>query len=104
MVKVGASGGENAAADARRGCWACEMRSGSLGRHGARSGASTVRLGLMKGGSLTPLAADDKGRTEPPARQHQSSIRFVVSHDSFTNILISIRRIFSGIFLFVFLC
>ena len=60
--------------------------------------------GLMKGGSLTPLAADDKGRAEPPARQHQSSIRFVVSHDSFTNILISIRRIFSGIFLFVFLC
>ena len=48
MVKVGASGGENAATEARRGCWACEMRSGSMGRHGARSGASTARLGADK--------------------------------------------------------
>ena len=47
MVKVGASGGENAATEARRGCWACEMFSGSLGKHGARSGASTARNSLI---------------------------------------------------------
>ena len=32
MVKVEHPGGGNTAADARRGCWACEMLSGSLGK------------------------------------------------------------------------
>ena len=45
--REGYPGDGNAATEACRGYWACEMFSGSMGGNGARSGASTALNSLI---------------------------------------------------------